>query len=115
MSGQVAQDFIWANDLPQDHLDEIARFIDRNANQGVTLGSEPVPTRGADPFTGAHNAMYEAAGAAQNAGAPISHIPKRAMVMFLSLFRLVFARLCFCSAFFPWSDNRTESPSLYLS
>jgi hypothetical protein len=81
---QVAQDFIWANDLPQDHLDEIARFIDRNANQGVTLGSEPAPTRGADPYTGAHNAMYEAAGGAQSGGAAASHIPKTAMVTRLS-------------------------------
>ena len=81
LCAQVAQDFIWANDLPQDHLDEIARFIDRNANQGVTLGSEPVPTRGADPFTGAHNAMYEAAGGAQNGGEPVSHIPKKTMVI----------------------------------
>jgi hypothetical protein len=77
---QVAQDFIWANDLSQDHLDEIARFIDRNANQGVTLGSDPVPTRGADPFTGAHNAMYENSGASQNSGVPATHIPKKVMV-----------------------------------
>jgi len=84
-SYEVAQDFIWANDLSQDHLDEIARFIDRNANQGVTLGSEPMPTRGADPFTGAHNAMYENSGASQNAGGPTSHIPKKVMVFFEQL------------------------------
>jgi len=33
----VAQDFIWANDLPQDHLDQIANFIDKNA-AAITLG-----------------------------------------------------------------------------
>ncbi len=34
----VAQDFIWANDLPQDHLEQIANFIDKNA-AAITLGT----------------------------------------------------------------------------
>jgi hypothetical protein len=64
----VAQDFIWANDLPQEHLDQIANFIDKNAG-AVTLGMDAPMTRGVDPFTGGSNAMYEAPRAAPGGGA----------------------------------------------
>ncbi|KAJ3258094.1 prephenate dehydrogenase (NADP(+)) [Boothiomyces macroporosus] len=46
----AAQDFINANELSQDFLEEIANFIMTNA-QGVTLGEAPT-TGYADPFTG---------------------------------------------------------------
>jgi len=90
----VAHDFIQDNDLPVDHLDEIARFIDRNANQNVTLGMDAPMTQGADPFTGANNAMYEAPQASRGGGTDAAgadkaitfesqqHIPKRTMVFF---------------------------------
>lgn len=83
----VAQEFIWDNDLDQQHLDEIARWIDQQANQGVTLGA-PV-SGGFDPLTGANNVMHEAAApaaapAAAGGGNVISfgsdrHIPKKIM------------------------------------
>jgi phospholipase A-2-activating protein len=87
----VAQDFIWANDLPQEHLDQIANFIDKNAG-AVTLGMDAPMTRGADPFTGGSNAMYEAPRAAPGGGtaggsstvtfASSSHIPRKSMIFF---------------------------------
>ena len=87
----VAQDFIWANDLPQEHLDQIANFIDRNAG-AVTLGMDAPMSQGADPFTGSNNAMYEAPRAAPAGGSAASsstvtfasseHIPKKSMIFF---------------------------------
>uniref|UniRef100_A0A7S4KYY7 Phospholipase A-2-activating protein n=1 Tax=Guillardia theta TaxID=55529 RepID=A0A7S4KYY7_GUITH len=81
----VAQEFIWNNDLPQDHLEQIAQFIDKNANQGVTLGAESRPTRGADPLTGAHDAMYESQKPAKETFVTFAseeHIPRKAMIFF---------------------------------
>ena len=85
----VAQDFIWANDLPQEHLDQIANFIDKNT-ASVTLGSEAPMTQGVDPFTGSNNAMYEAPRAAPAGGSAAGsstvtftsseHIPKKSMI-----------------------------------
>ncbi|CAG8499469.1 10538_t:CDS:10 [Ambispora gerdemannii] len=46
---QAAQAFIWANQLPQSYLDQIANFIIQNA-KGVTLGA--VSSQYQDPFTG---------------------------------------------------------------
>ncbi|CAG8491482.1 5716_t:CDS:10, partial [Ambispora leptoticha] len=46
---QAAQDFIWANELPQSYLDQIANFIIQNA-KGVTLGAGASQYQ--DPFTG---------------------------------------------------------------
>ncbi|KAJ3276075.1 hypothetical protein HDV01_006245 [Terramyces sp. JEL0728] len=47
----AAQDFINANELSQDFLEEIANFIVTNA-QSVTLGESQAPPGYADPFTG---------------------------------------------------------------
>jgi len=82
----VAQDFIWANDLPQEHLDQIANFIDTNAAP-VTLGADTPMATGADPLTGGSNAMYEApraggAGASSVTFASSEHIPKKSMIFF---------------------------------
>ncbi|RHZ47070.1 hypothetical protein Glove_593g5 [Diversispora epigaea] len=44
----AAQQFIWANELPQDYLDQIADFITKNAG-GVSLGTR---SQYSDPFTG---------------------------------------------------------------
>lgn len=44
----AAQEFIRANELPQDYLDQVADFIIRNT-QGVSLGAE---SQYVDPFTG---------------------------------------------------------------
>ena len=80
----VAQDFIWANDLPQEHLDQIANFIDTNA-AAVTLGADTPMTTGADPLTGSSNAMYEApAGGVSSTVtfASSEHIPKKSMIFF---------------------------------
>jgi phospholipase A-2-activating protein len=87
----VAQEFIWTNDLPQEHLDQIANFIDKNA-AAVTLGGDAPMTQGADPFTGGSNAMYEAPRAAPAGGsasgastvtfASSEHIPKKSMIFF---------------------------------
>lgn len=48
---QAAQDFINANELPQDYLDQIANFIITNA-KGVTLGDTNTGSSVGDPFTG---------------------------------------------------------------
>ena len=78
---------------PQEHLQAIADFIDKNT-ANITLGAEAPMTQGADPFTGANNAMYEAsrAGVAPTGGggagagtvtfASSEHIPKKAMIFF---------------------------------
>eukprot|EP00290_Baffinella_frigidus_P008213 CAMPEP_0180122658 /NCGR_PEP_ID=MMETSP0986-20121125/3691_1 /TAXON_ID=697907 /ORGANISM="non described non described, Strain CCMP2293" /LENGTH=774 /DNA_ID=CAMNT_0022061857 /DNA_START=102 /DNA_END=2422 /DNA_ORIENTATION=+ len=83
----VAQEFIWDNDLEQAHLDEIARWIDTQANQGVTLGEQA--GGGYDPLTGANNAMNEAGSSGQSGGAggvisfgSDQHIPKKIMTFF---------------------------------
>nr|CAG8451216.1 2161_t:CDS:10 [Entrophospora candida] len=44
----AAQQFIWANELPQSYLDQVADFITTNA-QGVSIGTA---NQYSDPFTG---------------------------------------------------------------
>jgi phospholipase A-2-activating protein len=48
---QAAQDFIHANEIPQDYLEQIADFIVKNVGD-VTLGAMP-SSQHVDPFTGA--------------------------------------------------------------
>jgi phospholipase A-2-activating protein len=47
---QAAQDFIHANEIPQDYLEQIANFIMKNVGD-VTLGNIP-SSQYSDPFTG---------------------------------------------------------------
>ncbi|CAI2193170.1 1527_t:CDS:10, partial [Funneliformis geosporum] len=57
---KAAQEFIWANELPQSYLDQIANFIEKNA-QGVSLGTG---SQYADPFTG--SSRYTPSGSSNN-------------------------------------------------
>lgn len=57
---KAAQEFIWANELPQSYLDQIANFIERNA-QAVSLGTG---SQYADPFTG--SSRYTPSGTSNN-------------------------------------------------
>ncbi|CAG8434421.1 1374_t:CDS:10 [Diversispora eburnea] len=59
----AAQQFIWANELPQDYLDQIADFITKNAG-GFSLGSGP---QYSDPFTGTDR--YTPGGSTSNTSA----------------------------------------------
>ncbi|KAI9106077.1 WD40-repeat-containing domain protein [Phlyctochytrium arcticum] len=47
---KAAQDFIWANELPQDYLEQIADFIVQNA-KGAVIGAD-ASSGYQDPFTG---------------------------------------------------------------
>ncbi|CAG8607111.1 16751_t:CDS:10 [Funneliformis mosseae] len=57
---KAAQEFIWSNELPQSYLDQIANFIERNA-QAVSLGTG---SQYADPFTG--SSRYTPSGTSNN-------------------------------------------------
>lgn len=46
---EAAQDFLNANDLPQNYLDQIAEFVTTNS-RGVTLGAET--SQNSDPLDG---------------------------------------------------------------
>ncbi|SPO26787.1 related to DOA1 - involved in ubiquitin-dependent proteolysis [Ustilago trichophora] len=71
----AAQRFLEKNDLPQQYIDQVVQFIDKNTT-GVNLGAPQY----ADPYTGASRyqpagSSSSAASAAASASAPQSNIP----------------------------------------
>ena len=60
---EAAQKFLYANELPQEYIDEVVKFIEKNTG-GATLGSSGA-SEFVDPYTGA--SRYTGGGAGSSA------------------------------------------------